>query len=104
MLGEQPAKDDKFPYPRPFESLRDFFARTSNEWQNLVIEAMKYDRNAGERSVKEIRKVAFDRAEAAWWDAREEIQALEDEQEAAGIGEVVNLDEKGSSHGPGRRR
>jgi hypothetical protein len=32
------------------------------------------------------------------------MQALEDEQEAAGIGEVVNLDEKGGGHGAGRRR
>ena len=103
--GEQEqAKDDKYPYPRPFESLRDFFTRSSNEWQDLVLEAMKYERDAGERSVKEIRKVAFNRAEVAWWDSREEIQALEDEQEAAGIGEVVNLDEKGGSHGAGRRR
>jgi hypothetical protein len=100
---EQP-KDDRFPYPRPFESLRDFFTRTSNEWQDLVLEGMKYERDAGERSVKEIRKIAFNRADVAWWDSREEIQALEDEQEAAGIGEVVNLDEKGGGHGAGRRR
>jgi hypothetical protein len=102
--SEQPILDDEYPYPRPFESLREFFARASNEWQDVVLHAMKYDRDAGERSVKEIRKIAFERAEVAWWDAREEIQALEDEQEAAGIGEVVNLDEKGGSHGAGRRR
>jgi hypothetical protein len=102
--SEQPAKDDKYPYPRPFESLREFFARTSNEWQDVVLDAMKYERAATERSVKEIRKIAFERAEVAWWDTREEIQALEDEQEAAGIGEVVNLDEKGGGSGAGRRR
>ena len=101
---KEQAKDDRFPYPRTFESLRDFFTRTSNDWQDLVLEGMKYERDAGERSVKEIRKIAFNRAEVAWWDSREEIQALEDEQEAAGIGEVVNLDEKGGSHGVGRRR
>ena len=102
--ADLPKRDDKIPYPRTFESLREFFSRTSNEWQNLTLEAMKYERDSGDRSIKEIRKIAFERAEVAWWDAREEIQALEDEQEAAGIGEVVNLDEKGGSHGAGRRR
>ena len=52
-----------------------------------------------------IRKRAFDRAEQKWWDCREEIQALEDEQEAAGIGEVVSLTERGGAEGgAGRRR
>ncbi len=57
---------DTLPHPRPFEALRDFFSRTSNEWQESVIEAMKYDRNAGELSIKEIRKKAFDQAESRW--------------------------------------
>jgi hypothetical protein len=54
--SEQSAMADQLPHPRPFETLRDFFARTSIEWQDVVLEAMKYDRNAGEQSVKEIRK------------------------------------------------
>ena len=98
------AEKDNLPMPRPFESLRDFFARSSNEWQNVILEAMKYERNPEERSVKEIRKRAFNRAEEKWWDAREEIQALEDEQEAAGISEVVSLAERGDTGGAGRRR
>ncbi|KXT16018.1 hypothetical protein AC579_7110 [Pseudocercospora musae] len=98
------AEKDNLPMPRPFESLRDFFARSSNEWQNVILEAMKYERNPEERSVKELRKRAFDRAEDKWWDAREEIQALEDEQEAAGISEVVSLAERGDTGGAGRRR
>ena len=101
---EQATKADSLPLPRPFESLRDFFSRTSNEWQDMVLEAMKYERDSGDRSVKEIRKKAFDRAEGRWWDTREQIQAMEDEQEAAGIGEVVNLEEKASGPGAGRRR
>ena len=52
-----------------------------------------------ERSVKEVRKTAFARAEARWWDVREEVQALEDEQEAAGIQEVVSLAERGGGAG-----
>ncbi|KAF7191628.1 Kelch repeat-containing protein 3 [Pseudocercospora fuligena] len=98
------AEKDNLPMPRPFESLRDFFARSSNEWQNVILEAMKYERNPEERSVKEIRKRAFNRAEEKWWDAREEIQALEDEQEAAGVSEVVSLAERGDTGGAGRRR
>lgn len=101
---EQAAVPDKLPHPRPFESLRDFFARTSNEWQDSVLEAMKYQHKVDEVSVKEIRKKAFDRAEQRWWDCREEIQALEDEQEAAGISEVVSLAERGGEGGAGRRR
>jgi hypothetical protein len=63
---EPAAQDDKFPHPRPFETLRDFFSRTSNEWQNVILEAMKYERDTQDQSVKEIRKRAFDRAETKW--------------------------------------
>jgi hypothetical protein len=67
---------------------------------------MKYQRDVEGASVKDIRKKAFDRAEQKWWDCREEIQALEDEQEAAGISEVVALDQRGGGEGggAGRRR
>lgn len=98
---------DSLPHPRPFESLREFFARSSTEWQDVVLEAMKYMRDADGTSVKEIRKWAFERAEQKWWDCREEIQALEDEQEAAGISEVVSLADRGgegATGGAGRRR
>lgn len=98
------AQKDDLPMPRPFETLRDFFQRTSNEWQEVILEKMKYERNVEDRSVKEIRKKAFDRAEQKWWDCREEIQALEDEQEAAGISEVVSLAERGGEGGAPRRR
>ncbi len=36
-------------------------------------------------------------SEEKWWDCREEITALEDEQEAAGIGEVVSLADRGDA-------
>ncbi|SMY29032.1 unnamed protein product [Zymoseptoria tritici ST99CH_1A5] len=98
--------DDKLPMPRPFETLRDFFTRTNTDWQEVILEARKYERNPDDRSVKEIRKKAFDRAEQKWWDVREEVQALEDEQEAAGISEVVSLADRGGEGGggAGRRR
>jgi hypothetical protein len=102
------ALTDTLPHPRPFESLRDFYARTSEAWQNLVIDELTQRGKSGEKSPKEIKKLAFERAEEKWWDCREEIRALEDEQEAAGIGEVVSLADKeagsGGGGGAGRRR
>jgi len=100
----EPEKEDPFPHPRPFESLRAFFARSSNEWQETILEELKYKHGQdAERSVKEIRKGAFERAEQKWWDCREEIQKLEDEAEEAGIGEVISLADKGGATGPKRR-
>ncbi|KAI7974054.1 hypothetical protein EIK77_002919 [Talaromyces pinophilus] len=102
--GEPETKDDR-PQPRPFETLRDFFARTTTEWQNYLLEKIKQRGDPAEKTVKELRKEAFDLAEEKWWDSREEIMALEDEQEAAGIGEVVSMmDRAETSGGAGRRR
>lgn len=103
----EPSPEDNRPLPRPFESLRDFFNRTSEEWQKYLIEKMKEKDLKIEKSVKELRKEAFDLAEEKWWDSREEIMALEDEQEAAGIGEVVSIADRnasGNAGGAGRRR
>lgn len=95
---------DTRPLPRPFETLRDFFSRTSTAWQDIVLEKLRKD-GAMDRSVKELRKIAFDMSEIKWWDSREEITALEDEQEEAGIGEVVNIADRNSqTGGVGRRR
>ncbi|KAF2105964.1 hypothetical protein BDV96DRAFT_638471 [Lophiotrema nucula] len=88
------ALTDTLPHPRPFESLRDFYARTSEQWQNLVLEELSTKGQGVQKSPKEIKKVAFGQAEEKWWDCREEIRVLEDEQEAAGIGEVVSLADK----------
>lgn len=53
-------------------------------------------------TVKEIKARAFELSEEKWWDCREEVAALEEEQEAAGIGEVVSLaDREGGSGGGG---
>ncbi|KAK4998641.1 Kelch repeat-containing protein 3 [Elasticomyces elasticus] len=98
------ALEDTLPHPRAFEPLKDFYARTSNQWQDVVLEAMKYAHGEDARSVKEIKKSAFEKAEKKWWDCREEIQALEDEQEAAGIGEVVSMADRGGGAGAGRTR
>ena len=93
---------DSKPHPRPFENLRDFFTRTSNEWQQVLIGGQSGSITS-EASVKELRKKAFEIAEIKWWDCREEIMALEDEQEEAGIGEVVSITDRGDV-GPGKRR
>ncbi|OTA99574.1 hypothetical protein M426DRAFT_325043 [Hypoxylon sp. CI-4A] len=100
--------DDGLPHPRPFETRRDFFNRTSNEWQEILMTSLRWKGIQPESlTVKEIKTKAFELSEEKWWDSREEITALEDEQEAAGIGEVVSLAEKGESGaggGAGRRR
>lgn len=99
------ALSDGLPHPRPFESLREFYARTSEAWINLKIEDLDRKRKTDEYGVKEIKMLAFKDAEEKFWDCREEIRALEDEQEAAGIGEVVSLaDKKTAEAGAGRRR
>lgn len=101
----EPTARDSRPYPRPFENLREFFNRTSNDWQNILIEKMKVEGSGAEKTVKELRKEAFNVAEQRWWDCREEIIALEDEQEEAGIGEVVSIADRGdTTSGGGRRR
>ena len=102
----EPEVKDTTPHPRPFESLRDFFTRSSHAWQDAILEEMKYKRGdeAHMKGVKEMRKTAFERAEAKWWDCREEIQKLEDEQEEAGIGEVVSIADRGGGEGGGGRR
>lgn len=97
---EKPASQDPRPFPRPFESRAEFFRRTTNEWQRYVLD---YTQRAVELSIKELREKAFQQAEERWWDCREEIRQLEDEQEAAGIGEVVSLESR-AEPGTGRRR
>ena len=101
----EPTTADTRPHPRPFESLRDFFVRTSNPWQELVLEHLRSQDGGIKQSIKEVRKVAFDLAETKWWDCREEIIAEEERQEEAGIGEIVSLvDRTNEGGGAGRRR
>lgn len=96
--------EDHLPHPRPFESRRDFFHRTTNEWQEALMTSLRWKGIQPESlAVKEIKTKAFEMSEEKWWDCREEITALEDEQEEAGIGEVVTLAERGDG-GAGKRR
>lgn len=68
---------------------------TSLRWKGIQPESML---------VKEIKGKAFELSEEKWWDCREEITALEEEQEAAGISEVVSLAERGDGGGTGAAR
>ena len=96
---------DTRPHPRPFESLREFHVRTSNAWQQMVIESSQKGDGAVDQSIKELRKVAFELAETKWWDCREEITAEEARQEEAGIGEVISIGDRANEAGSsGRRR
>lgn len=96
---------DTRPHPRPFESLREFFTRTSTSWQDIILDDIRKVDKSSSQSVKEIRKHAFDQAEVMWWYCREEITALEDEQDEAGIGEVFSIADRGQdTGGAGRRR
>ncbi|KAJ5983929.1 kelch repeats protein [Penicillium waksmanii] len=102
---QEPTVEDSRPLPRPFESLREFVSRTADEWQQIGIEALTMKGLVEGKTIKELRKAAFDMAEEKWWDSREEIMALEDEQEEAGIGEVVSMAERAENMGgAGRRR
>jgi N-acetylneuraminic acid mutarotase len=90
---------------QPFESRRDFFVRTSNEWQEILMTSLRWKGKQPEAlAIKEIKAQAFELSEEKWWDCREEITALEEEQEAAGIQEVVSLAERGDAAAGGRRR
>ena len=97
--------DDDRPHPRPFETLREFFARTSTAWQEFVLQHLQDQGDANNHSIKELRRIAFEKAEAKWWDSREEITAEEERQEEAGIGEVVSIAERNTeTGGVGKRR
>ncbi|KAL2022806.1 hypothetical protein VTK56DRAFT_4622 [Thermocarpiscus australiensis] len=102
--------DDGLPQPRPFESRRDFFQRTSKDWQEVLMTNLRWKGIQPESlTIKEIKAKAFELSEEKWWDCREEITKLEDKLEDEGIGEVVSLADRGEAggHGPGtggRRR
>jgi hypothetical protein len=105
-IEEASAFTDGLPFPRPFESLRDFYDRTRVQWQEIIISSLKDSGESVNLTPKEISAKGFSQAEDKWWDCREEIRALEDEQNEAGIdaASVVNLAEKQGTSGVGRRR
>ena len=111
-----PELEDTTPFPRPFESLRDFYSRTSQTWQEIVLANVATESTDGSgtsvgKTIKELRKQAFAVAEERWWAVREEVRAAEDEQEESGIGEILNLKDRETNGsgaavtgGAGRRR
>jgi hypothetical protein len=104
-VEEVSAISDGLPYPRPFESLREFYDRTRVQWQEVIVESLNRFGHITNLTVKEISTKGFERAEEKWWDCREEIRLLEDEQTEAGIENVISLaDKEGTAGGVGRRR
>ncbi|ANB15158.1 Kel3p [Sugiyamaella lignohabitans] len=85
------------PHPKPFESLRDFYIRTSAQFIDWALTNNKDARG------KDLKKVAFDLAEDRWWERREEVRVAEDKyEEMGGVGEVIERDAS-SRTGKGRR-
>lgn len=93
------AKDDNRPYPRPFESLREFYARTSIEWRALLLSNKSQD--VRDASTKATKKAAFALAEERWWDVREEVVAEEERMEESGIGDIVDVSAGAGKDGKG---
>lgn len=62
------------------------------------MESMRFKGLAPEElTIKELIAKAFKLSEEKWWDSREWITALEDEQEASGISEVISLADRGGA-------
>ncbi|EWC43589.1 hypothetical protein DRE_01476 [Drechslerella stenobrocha 248] len=102
--------ESTLPLPLPFESLREFFVRTSEAFQAEVVEGLKFKpvSVAEATTVKEIRTAAFEMAERRWWDVREEVREEERRLEELGVTESVIMTggDKGEAAGGGgpRRR
>ncbi|KAK9371219.1 hypothetical protein V1509DRAFT_613943 [Lipomyces kononenkoae] len=79
------------PHPRPFESLRAFYSRTSNVFMEWAISNNK----DGSKRAKELKRDAFELCEGRWWERWEEVRAQEDQlEELGGIGEIVEREAK----------
>jgi hypothetical protein len=99
------SKQQRSQSTQPFESRREFFVRTTAEWQEILMTSLRWKNIQPETlTIKEIKAKAFELSEEKWWDCREEITTLEEEQEAAGIQEVVSLAERGDAGAAGIRR
>ncbi|KAF3198371.1 hypothetical protein TWF106_009764 [Orbilia oligospora] len=102
--------ESNLPLPLPFETLREYFVRTSELFQSEVVEELRFKpvSVAEATTVKEIRTAAFEMAEKRWWDVREEVREEERKLEELGVTESVVMTDKdggsgGGSGGPRRR-
>ncbi|KAF3109762.1 hypothetical protein TWF102_009039 [Orbilia oligospora] len=102
--------ESNLPLPLPFETLREYFVRTSELFQSEVVEELRFKPAsvAEATTVKEIRTAAFEMAEKRWWDVREEVREEERKLEELGVTESVVMTDKdggsgGGSGGPRRR-
>ncbi|EPS41812.1 hypothetical protein H072_4204 [Dactylellina haptotyla CBS 200.50] len=99
--------ESTLPLALPFETLREFFVRTSTLFQAEIMEQLRFKpvSVAEATSVKEIRTAAFEMAENRWWDVREEIREEERKLEELGVTESVVMtgDKEGGGSGIRRR-
>ncbi|KAK9459858.1 uncharacterized protein V1516DRAFT_665371 [Lipomyces oligophaga] len=90
--AEEMADNDPRPYlphPRPFETLRVFYNRTSSAFMEWAISNNK---DASKRA-KDLKRDAFELCEERWWERFEEVRAMEDQyEELGGIGDIVERD------------
>lgn len=83
------------PHPKPFESLRDFYARTGDQFMEWALSSNRDARG------KDLKRVAFDLSEDRWWERREEVRLTEEQyEEMGGVGDVIERD---ASSRKGRR-
>lgn len=76
------------PHPKPFESLRAFYQRSSAELTKWVLGGRD-----GDSRGKDLKKSVFDLAEDRWWERREEVRVAEDAfEEMGGVEDVVDRD------------
>ncbi len=94
---DEKRRPDNIPMPKPFETLKSFYSRTSEYWLQIA-----FNENASALKGKAARRDSFTMAETRWWEVREEIRLMEDEQDEAGIGDIVEGVSKMA--GAGRRR
>jgi hypothetical protein len=75
------------PHPKPFESLRAFYTRTSDAFVEWAFSEDKEARG------KDLKRIAFELCAERWWERREDVRAQEDQyEELGGVADVVERD------------
>ncbi|ODV89040.1 hypothetical protein CANCADRAFT_3683 [Tortispora caseinolytica NRRL Y-17796] len=92
---ENPDPRPWLPHPRAFETLREFYARTAEQFLEWALSNDK----EGLRG-KELKRMAFELAEDRWWERREEVRSAEERlEDLGGVGDVLQMDQSGVKRG-----
>lgn len=86
---EEEIKDPRpwLPVPKPFETLRAFYQRTSAQFMEWALSANNESRG------KDLKREAFEMSEDRWWECREQVRVAEDQyEELGGVGEIIERD------------